>query len=142
MRGSVFTMAKNDDRIIELKKQIEVKKKDLAVNKVRFTPETNCILDLDGIKYNLNVCTDDVLILLMVRLHMYEMSAKDLEVSPPTFGGYPAGLWISDIKNKLAASSLKREENELKKMESKLDRLLSEDKKTELEIDEIAALLK
>lgn len=142
MRGSVFTMAKNDDRIIELKKQIEGKKKDLAASKVRFEPETNCILDLEEIKYNLNVCTDDVLMLLMIRLHMYEMSAHDLEVSSPTFGGYPAGLWISDIKNKLAVSNLKREENELKKMEAKLDRLLSEDKKTELEIDEIAALLK
>ena len=30
----------------------------------------------------------------------------------------------------------------MKKMESKLDKLLSDDKKTELEIDEIAALLK
>lgn len=135
-------MAKNDDRIIELKKQIEVKKRDLAANKVWFTPETNCLLDLEGIKYNLNVCTNDVLMLLMIRLHMYELSAKDLEVSSPLFCGYPTGLWITDIKNKLAVSNLKREENELEKMEAKLDRLLSEDKKTELEINEIAALLK
>ena len=39
-------------------------------------------------------------------------------------------------------SGLKKEESDLKKMESKLDKLLSDDKKTELEIDEIAALLK
>lgn len=51
-------------------------------------------------------------------------------------------MWIKDIKSKLSVLALKREENDLKKMESKLDKLLSEDKKTELEIDEIAALLK
>ena len=48
----------------------------------------------------------------------------------------------SDIKSKLEVSGLKKEECDLKKMESKLDKLLSDDKKTELEIDEIAALLK
>ena len=135
-------MTKNDDRILELKKQIEFKKKELTANKVRFTPETNCILELEGIKYNLNVCTDDALVLLMVRLHMYEMAAKDLKVMPPVFSGYPIELWISDIKSKLAVANLKREGNELKKLEAKLDRLLSEDKKTELEINEIAELLK
>ena len=74
-------MSKNDDRILELKKQIEAKKKSISERKVRFIPE-------------------------------------------------------------LEVSGLKKEESELKKMESKLDKLLSDDKKTELEIDEIAALLK
>ena len=50
--------------------------------------------------------------------------------------------WIKDIKSKLEVSGLKKEESDLKKMESKLDKLLSDDMKTELEIDEIAALLK
>ena len=37
--------------------------------------------------------------------------------------------------------TLKGEETELKELESKLDKLLSDDKKTELELDSIAALL-
>ena len=48
---------------------------------------------------------------------------------------------LFEFKPKLV-SCLKKEESDLKKMESKLDKLLSDDKKTELEIDEIAALLK
>ena len=114
----------------------------LAEKKVRFSPETNCILDLDGNKYNLNVCGDDVLTMLMVKLNMYVMSANDLDIPVPEISGYSVELWISDIKNKLVVSGLKREENALKQMESNLDKLLSDDKKTELEIDEIAALLK
>lgn len=135
-------MSKNDDRILELKKQIDEKKKLLAEKKVRFSPETNCILDLDGNKYNLNVCGDDVLTMLMIKLNTYVMSANDLDISVPGISGYSIETWISDIKNKLAVSGVKREESALKQMESKLDKLLSDDKKTELEIDEIAALLK
>lgn len=62
---------------------------------------------------------------------------SDFEIS-----GYSVTAWIKDIKRKLEVSGLKREEADLKKMESKLDKLLSDDKKTELEIDEIANLLK
>lgn len=134
--------AKNDDRILELKKQIDEKKRLLAEKRVRFSPETNCILDLDGSKYNLNVCGDDVLTMLMVKLNMYVMSADDLGILVPEISGYSVEMWITDIKNKLAVSGVKREENALKQMEAKLDKLLSDDKKTELEIDEIAALLK
>ena len=142
MKGSAIMAAKNDDRILELKKQIDEKKKLLAEKRVRFSPETNCILDLDGNKYNLNVCGDDVLTMLMIKLNMYVMSADDLDISVPEISGYSVQLWISDIKNKLVVSGVKREENALKQMEEKLDKLLSDDKKTELEIDEIAALLK
>lgn len=141
-KGGLDIMSKNDDRILELKKQIDIKKKMLIEKKVRFTPETNCVLELDGVKYNLNVCADDALAMLMIKLNAYVMSAKDLNIPVPKISGYSINMWINDIKSKLAVSTLKREENELKKMESKLDKLLSDDKKTELEIDEIAALLK
>ena len=136
-------MSKNDDRILELKKQIETKKKAIAEKNTRFIPETNCILNLDGVTSNLNVCSDDALLLLLIRLNSYLMSAKDLNMADFEISGYSVTAWIKDIKSKLEVSGLmKKEESDLKKMESKLDKLLSDDKKTELEIDEIAALLK
>lgn len=134
-------MSKNDDRILELKKQIEKKKEDIAGRKVRFVPETNCILEINSERYNLNVVVDDVLTLLMIKLNMYNMSADSLEIPHPIISGYTSDMWIQDIKSKLAVSGLKHEENELRKMEAKLIKLLSDDKKTELEIDEIASLL-
>lgn len=135
-------MSKNDDRILELKKQIEAKKKAIYEKKVRFIPETNCVLNMDGMNINLNVCSDDALVLLLIRLNSYLMSAVDLEMSDFEISGYSVTDWIKDIKSKLQVSSLKKEEIDLKKMESKLDKLLSDDKKTEIEIDEIANLLK
>lgn len=135
-------MSKNDDRILELKKQIEIKKKSISEKKIRFVPETNCILNMDGMTINLNVCSDDALVLLLIRLNSYLMSAVDLGMSDFEISGYSVTAWIKDIKRKLEVSGLKREEADLKKMESKLDKLLSDDKKTELEIDEIANLLR
>ena len=134
-------MSKNDDRIIELKNQIEIKKKELTDKRIKFTPETNCVLELEGTNYNLNVCAEEILTLLMIKLNTYIMSANDLGVSVPTMSGYPIDLWISDIKNKLVVTTIKREEANLKQMEAKLDKLLSDDKKKELELDEIASLL-
>lgn len=134
-------MSKNDERILELKKQIEIKKKELADKKVRFSPETNCVLELDGVKYNLNVCTEDMLIILMIKLNTYVMSAKDLGVTAPNISGYSVDLWITDIRNKLESSKIKEEEKKLKDNEKLLEQLLSEDKKKELILDEIAALL-
>lgn len=97
---------------------------------------------MDGTTINLNVCSDEVLLLLLIRLNLYLMSAKDLNMTDFEISGYSVTTWIKDIKSKLEVSGLKKEESDLKKMESKLDKLLSDDKKTELEIDEIAALLK
>lgn len=135
-------MSKNDDRILELKKQIKAKKKSISERKVRFISETNCVLNMDGMTNNLNVCSDDALLLLLIRLNSYLMSAKNLNMADFEISGYSVTAWIKDIKSKLEVSGLKKEESDLKKMESKLDKLLSDDKKTELEIDEIAALLK
>jgi len=133
---------KNDLKILELKKQIEAKKVDLESRKVRFTPKTNCVLDFDGNKFNLNVLDSNTLTFLALKLNLYTMSANVLKMQLPTFSGYSIDLWIGDIKSKLEAIKTKQEDSELKIMESKLDKLLSEDKKTELEIDEIASLLK
>ena len=135
-------MSKNDDRILELKKQIEAKKKTIAEKKIRFTPETNCVLYIDGVIFNLNVCSDSDLLLLLIRLHSYQMAALDLGIDRFEISGYSVTAWVDDIKSKLDVLTAKKEEADLKRMESKLDKLLSEDKKTELELDEIAALLK
>lgn len=134
-------MSKNDDKILILKKQIDNKKEELLKNKVKFTPETNCVLDFEGTNYNLNVCSEEILCMLMIRLNVYVISANDLGVFAPSFNGYSITAWISDIKNKLLTIKLKQQESDLKKMEIKLDKLLSDDKKTELEINEIEASL-
>lgn len=85
-------MSKNDDRILELKKQIEMKKQDLSKRKTRFTPETNCVLELDGNKYNLNVMSAADLTLLIIKLNMFVMSADSLKLPHPIISGYTTAL--------------------------------------------------
>lgn len=138
--GKTIIMAtKNDERVLQLKQVIDKKKSELKLSK-KFTPLTNCVLDLDGQKYNLNVLQYDDLQLLLVRLNMYSMSAKDLEISLEV-SGYNIAEWITDIRCKIEIFEYKKKETELKSLEAKLDKMLSDEKKTELELDEIAALL-
>ena len=134
-------MSKNDDRILELKKQVENKKKEIAKKNVKFVPETNLVIEINGIKANINVLNEKDLKSLLVILNMYRMSSADLEMNDFEISGYKVDQWMNDVKAKINMKTLKREETELKELESKLDKLLSDDKKTELELDSIAALL-
>lgn len=132
----------NDEKIIKLKEQIETKRKQL--DKVtRFTPITNCSIEVDAVRQNLQVLTKEQLTMLMIRLNSYKMSAEQLEVLDEcNISGYNVSDWITDIKSKLEIVSYKAEENKLKVMETKLHELLSNEKKTELAIDEIEGMLK
>ena len=132
-------MSKNDERVLQLNEIIDKKKLELKGAK-KFTPLTNCILDLEDQKYNLNVLRLNDLQLLLVRLNMYLMSAKDLKINLE-ISGYNIAEWITDIKCKIEIFEYKKKEAELKTLEVKLDKMLSDEKKTELELDEIAALL-
>lgn len=140
MKGSVIMATKNDERVLQLKEVIDKKRIELKSVK-KFTPLTNCVLDLEGQKYNLNVLQFDDLQLLLVRLNMYLISAKDLKVNLE-ISGYSIAEWITDVKCKIEIIEYKRKEVELKTLETKLDKMLSDEKKTEMELDEIAAMLK
>lgn len=131
---------KNDDRVLQLKDIINKKKSELK-NVKRFIPITNCIIELDGNKYNLNVLSYDNLQLLLVKLNMYLISTKDLKIDL-RISGYSIIEWMTDVKSKIEVLESKEKELELKALETKLDKLLSNEKKTELELNEIAELLK
>ena len=125
----------NDSKIMVLKKQIEEKKIKLGKSQ-KFTPITNCSIELDGVRTNIQVLNKEQLTYLLVKLNSYALSAKSLEIDF-VISGYHVADWITDIKSKLDFVSRKEEENKLKVMESKLHELLSNEKKVELEIDEI-----
>ena len=103
---------------------------------------TNCVIDLKGIKYNINVINNrDALILLLLELNALLMSAEKLEMKDIAISGFCVEQWIADVKSRLNVIEYKNEENNLKQMEGKLDTLLSNEKRTELEIEEIAKML-
>ncbi|OPH61870.1 hypothetical protein BC351_01110 [Paenibacillus ferrarius] len=132
----------NDNKILELKKQIEEKRAKVDKSK-KFTPITNCSIELDGIRHNIQVLGKEQIIQMMINLNTYILSAKDLGLLDEyVITGYNAVDWMTDLRAKLEFLNRKDEENKLKAMEAKLDKLLSNDKKIELEIGEIESLLK
>lgn len=132
----------NDEKIIKLKQQIEEKRNELGKLK-KFTPITNCILELDSITTNIQILSKEKLALLLVKLNLYKMSMENLKMSfdKIIINGYDIRDWMSDVLAKINVISYKEEEQKLKTMENKLIELLSSEKKTELAIDEIEKML-
>ena len=91
----------NDEMILKLKEQIANRKAEFDKLPKNFVAETSCIyIDEAGEKYNLRVMTADQLIPLRVKLHMYEMSANDLNIDIHSFtvSGFTVDKWIHDIQ--------------------------------------------
>lgn len=131
---------KNDERILELKKQI-AENKDKIGKIGRFSPVTNLTLEIDSIRYNINALDRDKLQQLLIKLHAYSTSANALKLSETLFSGYMLSDWMADITAKLNIIGKKEEERNLAVMEAKLSKMLSDEKQVELELDEIASLL-
>lgn len=132
---------KNDDRIMQLKEQIEKKREELAAsNTSRFIPITNCLLVIDKTTYNLHVDSSE---LLLIKLNSMRLSAKDLgiDTSKLMISGYSLDNWITDVKNNLSIQNYRIEKKKLDSLEKQLTALLSDDKQTELQIDQLADLL-
>ena len=131
------TTSSNDSMILNLKKQIEEKKK-LLTGASRFSPMTNCMLRLDNENFNLNVIDKDMILLLIAKLSGLKTSLKvEMPDEKLLISSFDVDLWLTDLKNKFSILNKKLEEERLKKLENKLHNLLSVDKKVELEINEL-----
>ena len=79
---------KNDSKIMDIKLQINKKRKQLEGVK-KFSPITNCSIELDNIRSNIQVLSKYELILLKVKLNSYLMSARELGlISECIISGY------------------------------------------------------
>lgn len=132
-------MNKNDKTIVELKRKIEEKKSELKATE-RFSPITNCTLDLDGVHYNIGVLSKEIIFPLIVKLNAYRLSAKDLELEGE-ISGYKLEDWIKDLRARLMIINRRAEQLRLEQMEKRLHDLLSVETKIGLEIEEIGKSL-
>ena len=134
-------MNNNDIKILELKNKIENKRNNIKELK-RFNPITNCILILRGESYNLNVQDKQQLINLLVELNSLYLSYKDLDIEDEyLLNGFSLEDWISDIKQKIDIINIKAETKKLNELENKLNKMLSQDKKTEMELNDIENMI-
>lgn len=141
MKGNI--MQNNDDRIIELKKLIEEKEKEIVP--ASLASKTTLILDFNGQKYNLNVMTLSELQILFCQLQALQTANEKLSnfyTEPLSIGGFFVVDWLDDIISKMNYLMTKNKKRELESMKKQLDKLLSDGKKTELLLDEIMEKLK
>lgn len=131
----------NDSRIIDLKAQIEKARAEVGAA-LKFAPKTSCVYDIDGVKYNLHAASQPDLLYLLAKLTALHSgaAAHGLE-GELTICGFPIRDCIDDVLAKYADAERAGRAVKLKMMEATLDKLLSDDKKKEMEIEKIADML-
>ena len=132
---------KNDKAILDLKAEIEKKEAQLKSSE-SFKPQTNCILQLYGQSYNLHVVDKNTLMFLASVLDNMDKSTQALFPGEELIiNGYPLQAWIIDVVQKYHVLNRKEEQKRLDTLKKRLLNILSTEKKTELELEDIKASL-
>lgn len=142
-------MNKNDERILAIKKVIEEKRSELKDHKP-YRVITNCsyVDPMGSGGYNLRTCGVQELNVLAVRLNVFISSIAGLmktefltdedEIKRVyEYNGYSLLDWLSDMAGLKHDLIIRQKKQELKSAEAQLDKLLSNEKQTELAIDNI-----
>lgn len=134
---------KNDEMILQLKKKVGEQKAELAKLPRTLQSETSTVFRQDAENLNLRVMSVEQLKLLKVKLHTYVMAATDLEIGIDEFtiSGFSIDKWMHDIDMQISVLTRAEKEKKLKETEAALNRMLSDDKRTELELQELAKML-
>lgn len=133
---------KNDEMILQLKKKVEEQKAELAKLPRTLQSETSTVFRQDAENLNLRVMSIEQLKLLKVKLHTYIMAAADLEIGidEVVISGFSIDKWMHDIDMQISVLTRTEKEKKLKETEATLNRMLSDDKRTELELQELAKM--
>lgn len=142
-------MKNNDERILKLLEQIKLKEEKIEKYK-KFEPKTNCMLILDKETLNINTLDKYSLKLLACKIaslhngesYLFQSGLFDLETELTTINGFELKVWLIDISNKLKSIEIKEEKLKLNQMKSKLENMVSDDKKVEMELDLFENMLK
>ena len=144
-------MAKNDLKIKELMAKVAVQKEQLGL-------KPKCVLKTNGIfKYhakdddsyfNLNTVKNSQVLVKALAFLLKEVASvteasKLLELDVPEFShnGYSFQDYVDDFKSRLAVLKYEERKAHLELTEAKLSQLVSEETRTEMELDKIEKLL-
>jgi hypothetical protein len=141
-------MAKNDDMIKQLMAKVAVQKEALGA-KPKVSWKTNGVFQFDKDSHlNLNtVSNEDKLVTALAHLLAQNSdtteAAKILGVKPPKFlwCGYSVEDWVEDFKMRLSVLSWEARKTQLDATQAKLSQLVSEEARTEMELENIAKSL-
>ena len=130
----------NDQKILELKKKIEEERKLLSGTE-KFQPLTTCIIERFGIKVNLRTLTDAELRLILVAINALLKSSVEMGMQNVSISDFALEDWQNDVISMLKQREKVERKSIINRLEAKLQNMLSDEKKTELEIENIEKLL-
>lgn len=138
------TTVQNDNKIVQLKKVVAQKRKELG-DEPKFRPITTCQFKID-LTFNTNIHTLTNVQSLnnaLMYLGLYEIAAEKsgLSADDVQINGFSISDWRRDIESKKSLVEYQVKKQELSNLESKLDGMLSEARKTAISLDEIEELL-
>lgn len=135
-----------DDQIRQLYYTVKQKREEVETAEARPTWHTNCAFrfeaDQNSKVYNLQTADKDTLLLiagtLILKEDAYIKGAEALEVKS-TFKwlGYSVEDWMTDLKLRMNKLELSTKKAELARLEKKLNLILPESLRVQIELDEI-----
>lgn len=135
--------SERDSYVLRLIENIKTKEKDLG-KKPTFNPKTTCIFTFNNNKINIHTLNIDNVNFYLVYFNSFYLSATDLSIDPTTviYEGFSIDDWIYDLHQRASMLEWTQKSNQCTELKSQLDKLLSEDKQKELQLNNIADLIK
>jgi len=141
--------SKIDQAVMKLLEKIKEKESKLNLPKKRTQWKTNCTLKHEEHKTtniqtirDFSVLIDICAALLLVKKNTKEASETLGLVFKNDYLGYPIDDWIYDLKTRVNMLKLEEEKKEIKRLNDRINNLVSEDQRRELELKEIENILK
>ena len=127
-------MNNNDDKILELKRKIELEKAKLK-EVSNYTPKTTCVYRInDDVKFNIRTMSVNELNQMLIVVQTLICTAVPMNLMDTEFSGFTLAEWKADIIGLRDQKKIMERKAAIAQYESKLQSMLSDDKKTELEI--------
>lgn len=139
-------MSKNDGAIKELLQKVEEQKASLGT-KERVTWLTNGIFKRDGVVININTVSDPIVLatalgFLISQDDSFDKSCKMLGVKGEfKWDGYTVDEWKDDFKTRIRILDYDKKKKTLDATKAKLNSLVSEEARTEMELEDIKKIL-
>ena len=132
-----------DTYVLRLIEDIKAKEKDLG-KKPTFNAKTTCIFTFNNNKVNIHTLDMNKVNFYLVYFNSFYLSAKDLNIDPTTviYEDFSIDDWICDLHQRASILEWTQKSNQCTELKNQLDKLLSEDKQKELQLNSIADLIK
>lgn len=136
---------KNDEKALKLLELLKTKKEKVAkLSKPQYLTNMTFFYPMEGKNVNMHVCNEENKLFeyyafisgtIIDRTNAKRDLLEDEEAEAMGYEGFTLEEWRTDFKTKLGVINIRKEKASLKVMEEKINSMISEEKRTELELE-------